>query len=153
MLREQDYFNGQTKQFRATIGFLAGVVTVIMALGAIFAALNSMYAAVATRSKEIATLRALGFGGLPVVVSVMFEALLLALLGGVLGALIAYALFNNFSVSTLGQNFTQVVFNFKVTPELVGRGLLIALIIGMIGGLLPAMRAARLPVTTSLREL
>ena len=153
VLREQDYFNGQTKQFRATIGFLAGVVTVIMALGAIFAALNSMYAAVATRSKEIATLRALGFGGLPVVVSVMFEALLLALLGGVLGALIAYALFNNFSVSTLGQNFTQVVFNFKVTPELVGRGLLIALIIGMIGGLLPAMRAARLPVTTSLREL
>ncbi len=91
VLREQDYFNGQTKQFRATIGFLAGVVTVIMALGAIFAALNSMYAAVATRSKEIATLRALGFGGLPVVVSVMFEALLLALLGGVLGALIAYA--------------------------------------------------------------
>jgi putative ABC transport system permease protein len=152
VLREQDYFSGQTRQFRNTIGFLAGVVTIIMALGAVFAALNSMYAAVAARGKEIATLRALGFGGLPVVVSVMTEALLLALVGGVLGALIAYVLFNNFSVSTLGQNFTQVVFNFKVTPQLVARGLIIAIVIGMVGGFMPALRAARLPVTTSLRE-
>ena len=152
VLRERDYFDGQTKQFRKTIGMLAGIVTIIMALGAIFAALNSMYAAVAARGKEIATLRALGFGGLPVLVSVMLEALLLALIGGILGALIAYVLFNNMSVSTLGQNFTQVVFNFKVTPQLVIRGLIIAVVIGMIGGLLPAIRAARLPVTTSLRE-
>ena len=152
VMREQDYFSGQTKQFRQTIGLLAGVVTIIMALGAVFAALNSMYAAVAARGKEIATLRALGFGGLPVVASVLTEALLLALAGGVLGALIAYALFNNFSVSTLGQNFTQVVFNFKVTPQLVARGLIIALLIGMIGGFMPALRAARLPVTASLRE-
>jgi len=152
VLREQDYFSGQTKQFRKTIGFLAGVVTIIMGLGAVFAALNSMYAAVAARGKEIATLRAIGFGGSPVVTSVMVEALLLALAGGVLGALIAYVLFNNLSVSTLGQNFTQVVFNFKVTPELVTRGLIIAVIIGMLGGLMPALRAARLPVTTSLRE-
>ncbi len=152
VLREDDYFSSQTKQFRATIGLLAGVVTVIMGLGAVFAALNSMYAAVAARGKEIATLRALGFGGLPVVVSVMIEALLLALGGAVLGALIAYLLFNNLSVSTLGQNFTQVVFSFKVTPQLVVRGLIIALFIGMLGGFLPALRAARLPVTTSLRE-
>jgi putative ABC transport system permease protein len=152
VLREQDYFGGQTKQFRATIGFLAGVVTIIMGLGAAFAALNSMYAAVAARGKEIATLRAIGFRGLPVVVSVMIEALLLALAGAALGALIAYALFNNLSVSTLGQNFTQVVFNFKVTPALVVRGLIIAVVIGMVGGFLPALRAARLPVTTSLRE-
>jgi putative ABC transport system permease protein len=152
VLREQDYFSGQTRQFRRTIGFLAGVVTLIMALGAVFAALNSMYAAVAARGKEIATLRALGFGGLPVVSSVMTEALLLALAGGVLGAVIAYTLFNNLSVSTLGQNFTQVVFNFKVTPQLVARGLVIAVIIGMIGGFMPALRAARLPVTASLRE-
>jgi putative ABC transport system permease protein len=152
VMREQDYFSGQTKQFRQTIGFLAGVVTIIMALGAVFAALNSMYAAVAARGKEIATLRAIGFGGLPVVVSVMIEALLLALAGGVLGALIAYVLFNNFTVSTLGQNFTQVVFNFKVTPALVARGLGIALAVGMVGGFLPALRAARLPVTVSLRE-
>jgi putative ABC transport system permease protein len=152
VMREQDYFSGQTQQFRKTIGRLAGVVTLIMALGAVFAALNSMYAAVAARGKEIATLRALGFGGLPVVSSVMTEALLLALAGGVLGALIAYTLFDNLSVSTLGQNFTQVVFNFKVTPQLVVRGLVIAVIIGMIGGFMPALRAARLPVTASLRE-
>jgi putative ABC transport system permease protein len=153
VVREQDYFSGQTKEFRKTIGVLAGVVTIIMALGAVFAALNSMYAAVATRGKEIATLRAIGFGGLPVLLSVMIEALLLALVGGMLGAVIAYVLFNNLSVSTLGQNFTQVVFNFKVTPELVVRGLVISIVIGMIGGLLPAIRAARLPVTAGLREL
>jgi putative ABC transport system permease protein len=152
VLHEDDYFSSQTKQFRATIGVLAGVVTVIMGLGAVFAALNSMYAAVAARGKEIATLRALGFGGFPVVVSVMIEALLLALAGALLGALIAYVLFNNLSVATLGQNFTQVVFSFKVTPELVRRGLTIAVFIGMLGGFLPALRAARLPVTTSLRE-
>lgn len=152
ILREQDYFSGQTRQFRKTIGFLAGVVTIIMALGAVFAALNSMYAAVAARGKEIATLRALGFAGFPVVTSVMSEALLLALAGGALGAVIAFVLFNNVSVSTLGQNFTQVVFSFKVTPQLVVRGLIIAVVIGMIGGLMPALRAARLPVTASLRE-
>jgi len=152
VLVERDYFSGQTKQFRQTIGVLAGVVTVIMGLGAIFAALNSMYAAVAARGKEIATLRALGFGGFAVVASVMIEALLLALAGAVIGALIAYLLFNNLSVATLGQSFTQVVFSFKVTPQLVGRGLVIALIIGMVGGFLPALRAARLPVTVSLRE-
>jgi putative ABC transport system permease protein len=150
---EQDYFSGQTRDFRKTIGVLAGVVTIIMALGAVFAALNSMYAAVAARGKEIATLRAIGFGSLPVLASVMIEALLLSLAGGLIGAVLAYVMFNNMTVSTLGQNFTQVVFNFKVTPELVVRGLVISIVIGMIGGLLPAIRAARLPVTTGLREL
>jgi putative ABC transport system permease protein len=148
---EQQYYSGQTRQFRATIGILAGVVTAIMALGATFAALNTMYAAVGARTREIATLRALGFGGGPVVLSVMIESLLLALAGGIAGALLAFALFNNMAVSTLGANFTQVVFRFSVTPELVQRGLVIALAIGMIGGLLPALRAARLPVTTALR--
>ena len=151
VMSQQDYFSGQTKQFRRTIGVLAGVVTAIMALGAIFAALNSMYAAVATRAKEIATLRAIGFGGLPVLVSVMIEALFLALIGGLLGAAIAYVMFNNLSVSTLGQNFTQVVFSFKVTPLLVLQGLIISLVIGMVGGFLPAIRAARLPVVEALR--
>jgi putative ABC transport system permease protein len=151
IVRQQDYFSDQTKQFRNTIGVLASVVTAIMALGAIFAALNSMYAAVATRSKEIATLRAIGFGGLPVLVSVMVEALLLALLGGLMGAIIAYVLFNNLSVSTMGQSFTQVVFNFKITPALVVRGLIISVLIGMVGGFLPALRATRLPVVDSLR--
>ncbi len=151
VVTQQDYFSAQTKQFRETIGVLAIFVTVIMALGAIFAALNTMYAAVATRAKEIATLRALGFGGLPVLVSVMLEALVLSLFGGLIGALIAYVLFNNVSVSTLGANFTQVVFAFKVTPALVGMGLLIAVAVGFIGGLLPSIRAARMPVTTALR--
>jgi putative ABC transport system permease protein len=148
---EQEYFSGQTRDFRRQIGFLAGVVTVIMGLGAIFAALNTMYAAVAARSREIATLRAIGFGGMPVLASVMIESLVLALIGGAIGAVLAYLLFNNVAVSTLGSNFTQVVFNFKVTPALVGRGLVIAVVIGMIGGFLPALRAARMPVTTALR--
>lgn len=148
---EQEYFSDQTKQFRQTIGVLAGVVTVIMALGAIFAALNTMYAAVAARSREIATLRAIGFGGFAVLASVMIEALVLSVVGGVIGALVAYLLFNNISVSTLGANFTQVVFAFKVTVSLVLSGLLIAVIIGFIGGLLPALRAARMPVAAALR--
>ena len=148
---EQEYFSGQTRDFRRQIGFLAGVVTVIMGLGAIFAALNTMYAAVASRSREIATLRAIGFGGMPVLASVMIESLVLALVGGAIGAALAYLLFNNLAVSTLGSNFTQVVFNFKVTPALVGRGLVIAVVIGMIGGFLPALRAARMPVTAALR--
>lgn len=148
---EQQYYSGQTEQFRRTIGILAGVVTSIMALGAMFAALNTMYAAVGTRAREIATLRAIGFGGTPVVISVMIESLLLALAGGVIGALLAYVLFNNMAVSTLSANFTQIVFQFSVTPALVRNGVFIALVIGMIGGFLPALRAARLPVTTALR--
>lgn len=149
---QQAYFSDQTKQFRMMIGALAFVVVVIMALGAIFAALNTMYAAVATRSREIATLRALGFGSLPVLISVMVEAIFLSLIGGFIGAVIVYFLFNNVALSTLGQNFTQVVFSFKVTPALVVNGLFIAVVIGLAGGLLPAIRAARLPVTTALRE-
>jgi putative ABC transport system permease protein len=148
---EQAYFSGQTKQFRQTIGALAGVVTFIMALGATFAALNTMYAAVGTRAREIATLRAIGFRGGPIVLSIMVESLLLALAGGLIGALLAFILFNNMAVSTLGANFTQVVFRFAVTPSLVATGLVIALVIGMIGGFLPALRAARQPVTAALR--
>jgi putative ABC transport system permease protein len=148
---EQSYFSGQTKNFRQTIGALAGVVTLIMALGATFAALNTMYAAVGTRSREIATLRAIGFGGFPVVLSIMIESLVLALVGGALGAALAYILFNNMAVSTLGSNFTQVVFRFAVTPALVVDGLIIAVAIGMLGGFFPALRAARQPVTTALR--
>lgn len=148
---EQDYFSDQTKQFRKTIGVLAGVVTLIMALGAIFAALNTMYAAVAARSREIATLRAIGFGGFAVLVSVMIESLVLSFVGGAFGALLAYVLFNGISVSTLGANFTQVVFAFKVTFGLVVSGLVIAVTIGFVGGLLPAIRAARMQVTDALR--
>jgi putative ABC transport system permease protein len=148
---ESDYFDSQTRTFRATIGVVAGVVTFIMGLGAVFAALNTMYAAVAARVREIATLRAIGFAGGAVLVSVMAESLALALVGGVIGVLIAYLLFNGLTVSTLSDNFTQLVFSFRMTPRLVARGLLIALAVGMIGGFLPALRAARLPITTALR--
>lgn len=148
---EEQYFSGQSEQFRKTIGILAIFVTGIMGLGAVFAALNTMYAAVGARAREIATLRAIGFRGMPVVVSIMLESLILALAGGLLGALAAYVLFNNMVVSTLGANFTQVVFRFAVTPALVAYGFVIAVAIGMVGGFLPALRAARLPVTTALR--
>ena len=98
-------------------------------------------------------MRAIGFRGLPVVTAVMLETMLLALLGGVLGGVIAWAIFNGYSVSTLGSNFSQVVFQFKVTPELLWNGLKWALGIGLVGGLFPALRAARLPITTALRAL
>jgi putative ABC transport system permease protein len=121
--------------------------------GAVFGALNTMYAAVAGRAREIATMRALGFRGLPVVVAVMLETMLLALLGGLLGAALAWLIFNGYSVSTLGSNFSQVVFQFKVSPELLWNGLKWALGIGLVGGLFPALRAARLPVTEALRAV
>jgi putative ABC transport system permease protein len=127
-------------------------VGVIMAIGAIFGALNCMFAAVAARAREIATLRAIGFRGLPVVVSVMLETMLLALGGGMLGAFIAWLLFNGYTTSTLS-GLTQLVFRFQVSPQLLWQGLKWALAIGFIGGLFPAVRAARLPVSTALREL
>jgi putative ABC transport system permease protein len=111
-----------------------------------------MYAAVAARAREIATLRALGFAGLPVVVAVMLETMLLALVGGVIGAAAAWGVFNGYTVSTLGSNFSQVVFQFRVTPTLLVQGLQWALVIGLAGGLPPALRAAALPVTAALRE-
>lgn len=148
-----DYYSAQSENLTKVIRVIGIVIGVIMGIGAIFGALNTMYAAVATRAREIATLRAIGFRGLPVVVSVLLETMLLALAGGVLGAAVAWVIFNNYTVSTLGSNFSQVVFAFKVSPALIGSGLKWALAIGFIGGLFPAMRAARLPVTTALREL
>jgi len=111
-----------------------------------------MYAAVATRAREIATMRAIGFRGLPVVTAIMLETMLLALIGGALGCLVAWVIFNGYSVSTIGSNFSQVVFQFKVSPVLLWSGLKWALGIGLVGGLFPALRAARLPITSALRE-
>jgi putative ABC transport system permease protein len=148
-----EYFSKQSEGLTKVIRAVGITVGVIMAIGAIFGALNTMFAAVAARSREIATLRALGFRGVPVVVSVLLETMLLALLGGVLGALIVWLVFNGYTASTLGANFSQVVFQFKVSPQLLWSGLKWALAIGFIGGLFPAVRAARLPVTTALREL
>ncbi|MEO7251018.1 MAG: ABC transporter permease [Arenimonas sp.] len=148
---EREFFSAQSAGTTKTIGIITTLVAIIMAIGALFGALNTMYSAVSARTAEIGTLRALGFGSAPVVASVMAEAMALSLAGGMLGAGIAYAIFNGYAVSTLGGNFTQIAFNFAVTPVLVLQGLSWALAIGFLGGLFPAVRAARLPVTEALR--
>ena len=147
----RNYYGKQSEGLTRLIKILGTVIGTIMAIGAVFGALNTMYAAVAGRAREIATMRALGFRGVPVVTAVMLETMLLALLGGLLGAGIAWLLFNGYTVSTLGNNFSQVVFQFRVSPELLWTGLKWALGIGLVGGLFPALRAARLPVTEALR--
>jgi putative ABC transport system permease protein len=113
-------------------------------------ALNTMYSSVAARAVEIATLRAIGFGAFPAFVGTLIESLVLAALGGAIGALATYLVFDGFTASTLGGNFTQVVFNFRLSPVLVGEGVLLALVVGLIGGLFPAWRAARMPIVTGL---
>jgi putative ABC transport system permease protein len=145
------YYSKQSEGLTQMINVLGIVIGTIMAIGAVFGALNTMYAAVATRAREIATMRAIGFRGVPVVMGIMLETMLLALLGGILGAGLAWVVFNGYSVSTLSANFSQVVFQFKVSPELLWTGLKWALGIGLVGGLFPALRAARLPVSQALR--
>ena len=148
----REFFSKQSEGVVNITRMVGTVVAGIMGIGAVLGALNCMFAAVMTRSREIATLRAIGFQGLPVLISVLLETMLLALVGGLLGALIAWLVFNGYSVSTRS-GFTQVAFQFQVTPALMWVGLQWALAIGFIGGLFPAVRAVRLPVTTALREL
>ncbi len=151
--READYFSEQSEALSTFIEVIGYGIAVLMALGALFGALNTMYTAVSDRAREIATLRAIGFQPMSVVASVMAEAMLLALIGGILGAGAAWLLFNGFTVSTLSfSSFTQVVFAFAVTPDLLLQGLLIALVIGLVGGLAPAIRAARTPIVSGLRD-
>ena len=147
----RDYYSRQSEDLTRFIEILGIVIGTIMGIGAVFGALNTMYAAVAGRAREVATMRAMGFRGLPVVVAVMLETMLLALIGGLLGGAIAWLIFNGYTVSTLSSNFSQVMFQFKVSPELLWNGLKWALGIGLVGGLFPALRAARLPVTEALR--
>jgi putative ABC transport system permease protein len=151
VIREPDYYAAQSKQLSKAISVVGNTVAVIMAIGAMFGALNSMYSAVAARGLEIATLRAIGFGALPVLMSVMIEALLLSLAGGVIGASLAWLFFNGHSVATLGGGFAQVVFQLTVTRTLILTGIVWACAIGLLGGLFPALRAARLPVAEALR--
>jgi putative ABC transport system permease protein len=152
VLREPEYYARQAKILATLIDVLGYTVAAFMAVGAAFGALNCMYSAIASRQVEIATLRAIGFGGAPVVISVMIEALVLSLLGGAVGGALAYAYCDGASLSTLNFNtFSQVAFDFRVTPGLLLRGLTWALVIGLAGGLLPAVRAARIPVTEALR--
>lgn len=151
--RERDYYAEQSQRMGAVLAFVAYFVGGIMAVGALFGALNTMYSAVSVRSREIATLRAIGFGAAAVVVSVLIEAMLLSVMGALIGAGLAWLFFNGNVVSTLGSNFTQVVFRLAVSPALVVLGVLWACGIGLIGGLFPAIRAARLPVAAALRAI
>ncbi len=150
---ETDYLAAQAEPVSMFIKAVGYPVAILMALGAVFGAVNTMYASVSTRVREIATLRALGFGAFPVAFSTLFESLVLSLIGGALGALVVYLLFNGYSVSTLNfSSFSQVVFDFAVTGDLIVQGVIFAAVIGVIGGFFPALRAARLPVATALRD-
>ena len=149
---EQEFGSQESETTNRILSIVAYVIGGIMAVGAIFGALNTLYSAVSARSREIATLRAIGFGPVPLVVSVFVEALLLALIGGADGALIAWLLFNGHSVNSVGGDMGgQLIFDLAVTPGLMMLGIAWACLIGLIGGLFPAIRAARLPIATALR--
>lgn len=154
VILERDYYAEQSRVLQSIIRTIGFYIAGLMGLGAVFGAVNTMYSAVASRTREIATLRALGFGRMPVVVSVLAEALMLSLVGGAIGGLIAWAAFDGYQTATMNwQSFSQVAFAFAVTPSLLMRGIIYAAVMGLVGGLLPAIRAARLPVVTALREL
>jgi putative ABC transport system permease protein len=151
--REIDYYAKQSTTMTTLITVLGGLVAAIMAIGAVFGALNTMYSAVAERGREIATMRALGFNAYSVVFSFLVEALLISFIGGVIGCLVVLPL-NGLTTSTMNfQTFSNLAFAFKITPELLVKGVIFALVMGVVGGLLPAVRAASLPVATALREL
>ena len=150
---EAEYLSDQSAGLTMFIKVVGYPLAIIMAIGAIFGAINTMYTSVASRTREIATLRALGFGSFPVAFSTLVESLALAFIGGAIGAVVVYWLFNGYTVSTLNfSSFSQVVFDFAVTPALLKQGVIFAAVIGFIGGLFPAIRAARLPVATALRD-
>lgn len=154
VVRESEYFAEQSSMLTNLITTIGYLIAFLMGIGAVFGAINTMYNAVASRTREIATLRALGFGSLPVVASVIGESLALATVGGLIGGGIAYAAFNGYQTATMNfQTFSQVAFAFAVTPALLMQGLVFALVMGFFGGLFPAIRAARLPIVTALREL
>jgi putative ABC transport system permease protein len=148
---EAEYFAEQASQTSDLIQKLGWPLAIAMALGALAGALNTMYSAVAGRAVEIATLRAIGFSVLPAFAGTLLESLALAAAGGILGALATYLVFNGFTTSTLGASFTQVVFSFQLSPRLIIEGIALALIVGLIGGLFPAIRAARTPIVTGLQ--
>jgi putative ABC transport system permease protein len=152
--RETEYYAAQSTTLSTLVRTIGFGIAGLMAVGAIFGAILTMYTAVATRAREIATLRALGFNAPAVLVSVLAESMLLAAVGGLIGGIAAYAGFNGYQTSTMNfQTFSQVAFAFRVTPTLLGLGLIWSLAMGLIGGIMPAFRAARLPIATALREL
>jgi putative ABC transport system permease protein len=151
--REIDYYAKQSTRMTQLITILGGLVATVMAIGAIFGALNTMYSAVAERGREIATMRALGFGGASVVFSFLIEALLISFIGGAIGAVAVLPL-NGLTTGAMNwQTFSHLAFAFKITPGLLLAGIIFALVMGLLGGLPPAMRAAWRPVAVALREL
>jgi putative ABC transport system permease protein len=148
--REKDYYQRQSANANRFFGIVTAFVGGIMSLGALFAALNTMYSAVSTRTVEIATLRAIGFGASGVVTSVIAESLMLSVLGALIGAAVAWLLFNGNTIG-MGNGVSALVFQMRITPGLLGLGIALACAVGLLGGLLPALRAARLPVATALR--
>ena len=152
--RESEYYVAQTNVMTGLINSIGYIIAALMGIAAIFGAILTMYTAVATRTREIATLRALGFNTMSVLVSVLGESMALAAIGGLAGGLLAYFGFNGYQTATMNfQTFSQIAFAFRVTPQLLTQGLVYALIMGLIGGLFPAIRAARLPISSALREL
>jgi putative ABC transport system permease protein len=151
--RESDLRALQAKEINKLLRFIAHFVGAIMAVGATFGALNTMYSAVSARLLEIAMLRAIGFGASAIITSIFAEALVLSLVGGTIGALLAWLLYNGKAVDTKGGSFVQLAFHIDVTPAVAAQGLAVALLIGLVGGFLPAIRAARLQVATALRAV
>ena len=152
--RQTDYYSEQSTMVTAIITGLGTLIAVLMGVGAIIGAFNTMYTAVSSRTREIATLRALGFKASPVVVSVLIESVVLAVIGGLIGGVAAYLVFDGFRAATMNfQSFSQVAFTFYVTPTLLIQGAILSAFIGLIGGLVPAIHAARMPVATALRKV
>jgi len=152
--RENEYYAAQTEVMTGLINGIGYIIALLMGIAAVFGAILTMYTAVATRTREIATLRALGFNTFSVLVSILGESMVLAAVGGIAGGLLAYIGFNGYETATMNfQTFSQVAFAFAVTPSLLIQGLSYSLVMGFVGGLAPAVRAARLPIPSALREL
>jgi putative ABC transport system permease protein len=149
---ESAFYARQSQGIGDLILDLGWPLAIAMSFGALAGALNTMYASVDARTREIATMRAIGFGSLPAFIGTMTESLLLSAVGGVVGSLGTYLLFDGISAATLGSNFTQVVFALKLSPQLVVQGVFLALIIGLAGGFFPALRAARIPLLAAFRD-
>jgi putative ABC transport system permease protein len=153
-MREREYYAGQAETLSRTIVVIGSIIGLLMGIGALFVAIITMYSAVASRTREIATLRALGFRGGPVVISVLIESMILAVVGGGLGAAVAYFGFNGYQAATMNwTNMSSIGFAFRVTPNLLVLGVGWALALGLLGGFFPAIRAMRLPIVKALREL
>src|SRR5690606_5261561 len=151
--RQSVFYGEQSELFTALIRGIGGFIAALMALGALFGALNTMYSAVSGRVREVATLRALGFGATPVITSVLLESLVLSVVGGTIGVLAAYVAFDGYRASTLNwQSFSAVTFQFAVSPPLMIGAVIFAALIGLVGGFFPAVRAARLPIAQGLRD-